>query len=287
MRCLWGRWVVIAIALGITGVWVVGSLLTHATPSTITAPAPPAQSVRIDSTSGVSLAGTYWPAQQTNSPALLLLHGNGSNRGSMSQLAAWLNAHGYAVLTIDFRGHGKSTETSKSFGLFEAEDAQSALGWLREKNPKSPMGVVGFSLGGAASLIGKDGPLNIDALVLIGVYPDIRHAIYNRLAIRLGHWPAALTEPLLSYQSIPRFGVVPSAIAPISALPRVKAPVLIVGGSNDRNTPPQETQTMYEAVKSDKALINLPGLSHNDLGNKLPDLFKDDLLVFLDRHLRE
>ncbi len=272
--------------LGCAALWVVGSLLMRATNALVAAPAPPAKLVSFNSTPGIQIAGTYWPATRSHAPAILMLHGNGSNRGSMSGTAAWLNGNGYAVLAIDFRGHGQSTAAGKSFGLFEADDAMAALNWLRKTNVGSRVGVIGFSLGGAASLLGEQGPLPVDVMVLEGVYPDIRNAIYNRLAQRLGQWPATAIEPLLSYQSTLRFGVPPSSIAPIRALAHVRAPVMIVGGGEDRNTPPSETRAMYEIVKTHGELHILPGLNHDNLMINQPESFKKGLLAFLNRNLK-
>lgn len=273
--------------LGFAGIWGVGSVLTRSTNSEVVAPPAPARIVRIASTGDVKLAGTYWPALETEAPAVLLLHGNGSNRSSMNETALWLNAHGYAVLAIDFRGHGQSSPARKSFGLFEADDALSALLWLRRIKPKCRIGVIGFSLGGAASLLGPRGPLPIDALVLEGVYPDIRHAIFNRLAIRLGGGPATFIEPLLSYQALLRLGVGPSSISPIQALARTRGPVMIVGGGEDNNTPLVETQAMYDAIKGDGELHIIDGVGHDELGRNLPDNLKRPLLAFLDKNLRD
>lgn len=277
--------VLLAIA-GIAGLWMVGTLLTRATPATVPPPPAPARLVWIESSSQVRLAGSYWQNTRSGAPAILMLHGNGSSRMAMTETAAWLNQQGYAVLAVDLRGHGQSTATAKSFGLHEADDARSALAWLRHANPGARVGAIGFSLGGAAMLIGRQGPVPVDALVLEGVYPDIRHAIHNRLALRLGHWPARLIEPLLSYQSLPRFGVWPEALSPIEALSRVQEPVMVVGGGEDTNTPPAETRALYDRIKDHGELQILPGVSHDDLGRNLPDAFKVKLLGFLDRNLK-
>lgn len=271
--------------IGSAGVWGIGSMLTRATNGRVSIPEKPAHVVQIDSTDGVRLAGTYWPTADKDAPAILMLHGNGNNRGAMSGTASWLNTHGYAVLAIDFRGHRESTPASKSFGLFESEDAEAALAWLRQNHPQARVGVIGFSLGGAASLLGAKGPLLVDALVLQGVYPDIRRAIFNRLAIRLGRWPASAIEPLLSYQSLPRFGVWPSSISPIRALAQVEAPVLLMGGGKDTNTPPQETRAMYGAIRANAELRILEGVTHDALGRTSPETFPI-LLAFLDRNLK-
>jgi uncharacterized protein len=273
--------------LGLVGIWLIGSALTCATNAPVPIPAAPAQFVHIVSDDVTRIAATYWPSHSAKAPAILMLHGNGSNRGSMTEMASLLNRHGYAVLAIDFRGHGQSTPASKSFGVFEADDARAAYSWLRNSDPSRKIGIIGFSLGGAASLLGKNGPLPADALVLEGVYPDIRHAIFNRLASRLGRLGATFLEPLLSYQSLPRFGVWPSEISPINALSKVREPVMIVGGGTDNNTPPGESRAMYDALKQHGEILILAGVSHDELGRYLPVKFTESLLAFLDRTLKK
>jgi uncharacterized protein len=117
-------------------------------------------------------------------------------------------------------------------------------------------------LGGAASLIGDAAPLPADALVLQAVYPDIRHAIRNRIASRLSMPIGYALEPLLSFQSWPRFGVWPSRLSPLEALERNAGPVLIVGGKQDKSTPPLETQAMFAAIKGPKEIWFAPRGDH-------------------------
>jgi uncharacterized protein len=271
---------------GMVAVWLIGSALTGATNSKVAPAAAPAMSMQLNSEDGMRIAATYWPGASPTAPAILLLHGNGGNRGNMAGLATMLAADGYAVLAIDFRGHGESTPASKSFGLFEAHDARAAFDWLRARNPDRKIGIIGYSLGGAASLIGEHGPIPADALVLEGVYPDIRRAIFNRLATRLGSVVATAVEPVLSYQSLPRFGVWPSDISPIDALAKVTKPVMIIGGEADTNTPPSETKAMFAALKGRGELHILAGVNHKDLGGPPSRPLKVALLAFLNRTLR-
>src|SRR3989442_11151544 len=46
------------------------------------------------------------PAAAQRPPAVLLVHGFTADREVMSVLARWITQNGYAVLTIDVRGHG-------------------------------------------------------------------------------------------------------------------------------------------------------------------------------------
>ncbi|MFC4256181.1 alpha/beta fold hydrolase [Altererythrobacter xixiisoli] len=270
---------------GMGGAWQVGDRLTAATNRTVDAVQAPAQTIAIASTDGITLAGTYWPSKRPSDPAVLLLHGNNNTRDSMFRLARWLNGHGFGVLTVDFRGHGESTPAAKSFGLAEADDAHAAFAWLRQRQPGAKIGVVGYSLGGAASVLGDHGPVRADALALLAVYPDIRHAIHNRLAAQLNPWGAGLMEPLLSFQTMPRYGAWPSDLSPVTAVKQVTAPVLVMGGEDDVSTPPEETRRLYEAVKDHAELRIIRGASHRYMGGLMNEDAKAELLAFLQREL--
>lgn len=115
------------------------------------------------------------PAKAT----VLLLHGWTGHRdevGDMFQrVATSLTVHGIASLRIDFRGEGERNGhrlTSTFAGRIA--DAEAALAFLQERHPDTPIGVVGFSLGGATSLalVGRH-PEAVDSLVLWSTAGDL------------------------------------------------------------------------------------------------------------------
>jgi pimeloyl-ACP methyl ester carboxylesterase len=241
--------------------------------------------LKIASADGVILAATYWPGRTQYAAGILLLHGNGGSRAMMAENAAWLANQGYAVLIFDFRGHGESTTATHSFGLRESADAAAAFAWLKRAQRGAPIGVIGVSLGGAAALLGENGPLAADALVLQAVYPDIRRAIRNRVAAQAGPPIAWLLEPLLSLQAFPRYGVWPDRIAPKAALRRYSGPVLVIGGGSDRYTPPEETREMAAAVPGQHAMWIVDGLDHGQVSGLANDAYRKRILAFFHRTL--
>jgi pimeloyl-ACP methyl ester carboxylesterase len=204
-----------------------------------------------------------------------------SSRASTAPTAAWLSGLGYAALTVDFRGHGQSAMAERSFGLREASDARRAFDWLKRRQGGARVAVIGHSLGGAAALLGPKGPLPADALVLQAVYPDIRRAIRNRCADRLTHAPAYLLEPLLSFQSKPRFGVLPGDLSPLEALRRYRGPVFVIGGEDDRYTPPAETRALFAAAPGATRLWIVPGRGHAAIGQLRDDDYRGRISRFL------
>jgi uncharacterized protein len=283
-RSAWMGMVLLAITVsGLTLTWLLGSALVRSTRAKVSPAQPPAQELSIVTSDGLMLAATYWAGDRIDAPGVLLLHGNGASRMQTAENGAWLATKGYAALAIDFRGHGASAPSAHSFGWDESKDARAAFEWLERKQHGARIGVIGISMGGAAALLGNDGPLPANALVLQAVYSDIRHTIRNRIASMMSRVPAICLEPLLSYQSRLRFGVWPSRLAPIEGLSRYRGPVLVIGGASDPFTPPEESRRMYDAAKGDHELWLVPGESHEGLSDLRSAEYRERVYSFFER----
>jgi predicted alpha/beta-fold hydrolase len=124
-----------------------------------------AEEVQFETTDGVVIRGSYFPPSSGPSAAIVLLHMLRKNRESWSEFAQFAQSKGYAVLTIDFRGHGQSLQTkTKPFHEADFSDADYALmkldvaaavEWLR-KRPEiesDKIALVGASIGANVALI--------------------------------------------------------------------------------------------------------------------------------------
>jgi dipeptidyl aminopeptidase/acylaminoacyl peptidase len=279
----WGMALLLIAIGGVAISWLLGSVLVRSVNANVSPAQLPAQNLTILTADGLTLAATYWAGHKINSPGVLLLHGNGASRMQTADNAAWLAAKGYAALAIDFRGNGASAPSSHSFGWRESKDARAAFEWLERKQHGARVGVIGISMGGAAALLGDDGPLPADALVLQAVYSDIRHTIRNRMASMISRVPAIILEPLLSYQSRLRFGVWPSRLSPIEAVTRYRGPVLVIGGLSDPFTPPDESRRMSRAVHGAHTLWLVPGESHEGISDLRSPEYRERLFSFFER----
>lgn len=111
-----------------------------------------------------------------NAPAVILLHGYGSDRSYVLNLGVKLNeATDFTILMPDLRGHGENPSVANtSFGGCETEDALSAIKYLRElKNGEtalvSDIGIFGIELGGLVALSAAAQDESVKALVLDSV----------------------------------------------------------------------------------------------------------------------
>ena len=278
------RWSIIGMALLLLGLgasWLVGSWLVRGHAGSVAPAVAPTQDIRLTASDGISIAGTYRPGCSADAPAVLLLHPKGGGRTTMAGNAVWLSARGFATLAIDLRGHGQSTITDLSYGLHESRDARVAFNWLNARQRGAPVALIGSSLGGASALLGDDGPVPADALVLQAVFPTIHDAIFNRIAFRVGHVPALILEPLLSGQTWLRIGVPPSRLSPIDAVARYHGPLLLIGGAQDEATPPGEVRAMFARANRPKAIWFAPCFDHAATAGIETPAYRARLLSFL------
>jgi pimeloyl-ACP methyl ester carboxylesterase len=214
---------------------------------------------------------------------ILLVHGIRSDRRAMLPRARFLFEAGYSVLLIDLQAHGETPGEWITFGYRESRDVAAGVDYLTNRLGGRPVGVLGVSLGGAAALLGE-APVDVDAVVLESVYSSIERAVRNRLTARLGGFGSVLA-PLLLWQIEPRLGVSPKALVPLAAIRQLDAPVMIIGGTDDRRTQPDETKAMYMLANAPKRLWLIDGARHEDLHRYAPEAYRQHVVAFLDRYL--
>jgi len=225
-------------------------------------------------------------------PAIVLLHGllfdGGMWRGQLEPLAALGR-----VVVIDGPGHGKS-DPAPRFMLEDHADALfDAFGELGIRRAV----IVGLSWGGMVGMrLALQHPAKVAGLALLDTSAEvdslarrIKYRAFIAMNRRVG-FPYSLFEaeiaPLMfgtktlaerpelldaSYRramGFDRGGLARAAIAVVvhrksvlAELPRVRAPTLVLCGSEDRSTPPERAQAIAEAIPQAK-LVTLDGLGH-------------------------
>ena len=145
------------------------------------ADAPP-EVARFTTEDGVQIVGDYYPHSGGGpAPAVILLHMYRSERSAWKPLVPALSKAGFAVLAIDMRGHGESTEpTSMRLGaravqqdstLFNAmhKDVAAAYTWLSQQPnvDLSQFGLVGASVGCSVALAYAARDKSVDGVVCL------------------------------------------------------------------------------------------------------------------------
>ena len=103
------------------------------------------ESMRVETKDKFILKGDFWkPRKKGRSPAALLIHDTLRDRSDYTAIAKNLNKRGFAVLSIDLRGHGQSATEEFSFAKLDEEkqniawtlairDLEACTTWLRKR----------------------------------------------------------------------------------------------------------------------------------------------------------
>ena len=129
--------------------------------------------VTIDSLDGIKIPGIYCAPNGKNRGAILVLHGITTHKDEygnfFADLARAFALKGLASLRIDFRGHGESTVSQKSFTVAsQLCDTVAASRWLRTKAGVQRIAILGCSFGCPPAIFAVEVlPNEIGKLVLI------------------------------------------------------------------------------------------------------------------------
>src|SRR3954469_19191753 len=145
--------VVSVVIVGLT-IWYLGSSLLA--PANRNVGPPPADlnafTITIPSESGSNLATWYVPAANACA-TVILLHPIRGDRRSMLGRARLFHDASYAVLLPDLQAHGESPGQQITMGFLELHDVRAAVDYARKTNPAHRIAVLGWSLGGAATIL--------------------------------------------------------------------------------------------------------------------------------------
>lgn len=164
----------------------------------------------------------------------------------------------FDVISFDFRGHGKSsgiyTFTSK-----EVEDLKSVVAYSNRHYKK--VFLIGFSLGGAISIIHCAQSENIDKLITISAphsFKRIRNFMWIKDFIEnpfkkyeFEKWIQVRANPLINVK-----------INPIDVVDKIKAPTLFIAGESDFITDPNDTKSLFIKAKCEKQFELFENCNH-------------------------
>ena len=248
--------------LGLLAAWIVGGALCAATNHPVPTPKDfPVETVSFSSESGSTISG-WLAVPATNHGVVILQHGLRADKSTLVDHARFLTAAGYAVLLFDFQAHGESPGSVITFGFLESRDAQAAVAFCKKRFPGQPIGVIGISMGAAAIALAQP-RLDVQALVLEMVYPDVVTATKDRIEMRLGSLGRCLS-PLLTSQIPFRAGCLPEALSPIDAVKKITVPKLFMAGTADHETKFAEAQNIFTSAAEPKTFVVFEGARHQD-----------------------
>jgi alpha-beta hydrolase superfamily lysophospholipase len=215
-----------------------------------------ARDVEIRGEGGVRLAGWSLRGREPRRGTVIYLHGSGDNRTSGLYLAERYTARGFDVLLYDSRAHGESEGDACTYGYFEKEDLRRAIDGVEVR----PVWIIGTSLGAAVALQAAAIDSRIAGVVAVAAFSDLRTVASER-APRFAS-RRNIEDSFRLAESLAHFRV--DDVSPQRAARDIRVPVLVIHGQDDRETPPDHSRRIFDALGGPKRLILVPGAGHND-----------------------
>ncbi|MEZ5705702.1 MAG: alpha/beta fold hydrolase [Burkholderiaceae bacterium] len=183
---------------------------------------------------------------QAKAPVLLYLHGARFNVTGSAFRARRMQELGFSVLSVDYRGFGKSSQALPSEAM-AVEDARAAWNWLGRTYPNRPRYIFGHSLGGAIA-IELAAQVDDEAGTMVeGSFTSIPDVV------RSYKWGWLPLGPLITqrFEAVNRVGAIGS-------------PLLVVHGSEDRTIAPELGRKLFDAAQGKKRFELVEGGSHHN-----------------------
>ncbi|MEO6407950.1 MAG: alpha/beta fold hydrolase [Burkholderiaceae bacterium] len=192
----------------------------------------------------VRLHGLWAGHSDSRAPVLLYLHGARRDVNSSAFRVRQMNELGFAVLAIDYRGFGLSSDELPSEAMVY-EDASAAWAWLAREKPGRERYIFGHSLGGAIAIHLASEVADAKGLIVEGAFTSIPEVFQT---LRWGWLPvtALITQ---RFDAAERIG-------------RVKMPVLVVHGSGDSLILPALGRKLFERAREPKRFVLVDGGTH-------------------------
>ncbi len=177
-------------------------------------------------------------------PVLLYLHGARWNVEGSSARVRRMQALGFSVLAIDYRGFGKSTKVLPSETM-AYEDARAAWDWLAAKYPNQPRFIFGHSLGGAIAIELATQVHDESGTIVEGTFTSIPDVFSS-----------------MKWGWLPVDGLITQRFDAAARVAHIGSPLLVVHGSDDGTVKPELGRKLFEAASAPKAFVLVEGGSH-------------------------
>ncbi|MEX1166396.1 MAG: alpha/beta fold hydrolase [Hydrogenophaga sp.] len=186
------------------------------------------------------------PDKNAKAPVMLYLHGARFNVTGSAFRARRMQELGFSVLTVDYRGFGKTSNELPS-EVMAVEDAKAAWEWLGREYPDRPRYIFGHSLGGAIAIELAAQVSDEAGTMVEGSFTSIPDVVSSY------KWGWLPVGPLITqrFEAVKRVGDIGS-------------PLLVVHGSEDRTIAPELGRKLFDAAKGQKRFELVEGGSHHN-----------------------
>lgn len=240
----------------------------------------------VQSDFGYKLVGEFFQAKEQSTKMVILAHGFGGHKETMTSYARMFLELGFNVIVYDHRNSGESGGNTITAGIYESKDMKKIVDYAKGKvESGSLIGIFGISMGAATTLLYagevEDGA---DFYIVDCPYTDFYTEAVYRLQEDFSYIPTFLRKVVAKLGNVfiqLRTGMNILDASPIKVVSHIQSPVLFINTKMDTYIPPYMTQELYEKKQGEKFIRWFDKGDHGKAISLYPEEYKQEVLKFL------
>jgi len=237
---------------------------------------------------GVELRGWKVVPPSTNGDWVLLFHGVSDNRTGDLGHAEFLLRHGYSVVMMDSRAHGKSGGDMATYGWKERYDTVAITDALYTSEKVRHLYAHGVSMGAAIALQSAAVEPRIAAVSAEDPFANLREVTYDYAGLDVSPFLGkTLFRPasIFALRALEKAGGFdPDEVSPEKAVAHRPFPVLLICGTNDHRIPCRHAEAIYNAATGPKELWIVQGAGHASALGQAPAEYENRVVSFFEKY---
>ncbi len=254
----------------------------------------PAEEITFPPFHGDHLVRGMYLARQDATTTILISPGYRRTFLDVLGMGKHLWAAGHNVLIFEYYGHGAVVGVPITLGYREVNDFLGAVSYARRRAPQTKIGALGYSMGGAVSIMGSAQTPEVLAVVADSAFASHWSAVEMAILQTLHLPPTAFTLAMNLLRRITdivllwRAGYHFHQVEPWREITRLAPrPVLLIHGLNDTVVHPDDSVQLYQAAGKPRVLWHLPGTEHGKAYFTDPQAYITRITTFFDRSLKQ
>lgn len=222
----------------------------------------PFEEISVEAGDGLTLRAELLRGSGTG-VTVMFFHGYKSEPAcDFAAMYDFYRSQGHDLIYVHMRAHGKSDGEYIGFGALDRYDVVRWTDRAAELFPDNDIYLHGMSMGAASVLQSMDLELNKNVRGLIADcgYSDLS-TVFRNLVGKLYHLPVMFVD-VFEYVNLLKAGYDFKEASSVRSVSAARIPLVYICGDSDRYVPKDMAMQIYNACKSPKRLLLVPGAGH-------------------------